>query len=63
MTDELLTTKDLTERWKLKDNTLRTWRMQGKGPAYIRLGESTSSQIRYRLSDIEKYEKENTINE
>lgn len=31
--------------------TLRAWRMQGRGPAYIRLGRS----IRYTVADLEAY--------
>jgi hypothetical protein len=33
--------------------------MQGSGPQYVKLGEGRNAPIRYRVEDIEKYEKEN----
>jgi hypothetical protein len=52
----LLTTRELAERWRLTDWTLRQWRAHGIGPAYLRLGPGRASEVRYRLADIEEYE-------
>jgi predicted DNA-binding transcriptional regulator AlpA len=51
VTDRLLTGKDaapiLGTTWK----TLKTWRCQGKGPKFVKIGAS----VRYRTSDLEAY--------
>jgi hypothetical protein len=58
---KLFTPKDLMARWSVTDNTLRRWRMLGTGPDYIKLGPGKASEVRYRLEDIERFEKENRI--
>lgn len=57
----LLTTRELAVRWRLTDWTLRQWRAHGIGPAYIRLGPGRASEVRYRILDIEEYEKAGRI--
>lgn len=39
----------------------RKWRRQGVGPKWIRIGGPGGRAIRYRLSDLEAYIKENTV--
>lgn len=56
---ELLTPKELCQRWKIADNTLRKWRVANVGPSYIKLGEGRNSEVRYRLQDVEEFEKYN----
>jgi predicted site-specific integrase-resolvase len=56
---QLLTPKELCERWKVADNTLRKWRVANVGPAYIKLGEGRNSEVRYRIEDVEAFEKSN----
>jgi len=56
---QLLTPKELCERWKVADNTLRKWRVANVGPAYIKLGEGRNSGVRYRITDVEEFEKMN----
>lgn len=51
-----LTEAELLERWPVSVATLRRWRADKKGPAYIKIGR----RILYPLDAIEKYEKENT---
>lgn len=58
---KLFTPKDLMARWSVTDNTLRRWRMLGTGPDYIKLGPGKGSEVRYRLEDIERFEKDNKI--
>lgn len=55
----LLTPKELCERWKVAAATLRKWRVAGTGPNYIKLGEGRNSEVRYRMQDIDEFEKSN----
>jgi len=54
---KLLTTEELAERWSMDAGSLENWRQDPKkGPVFIKLGEGSSSPVRYRLIDIEAYE-------
>lgn len=55
----LLTSKELSDRWKIVENTLRKWRIANIGPNYIKLGEQRNSEVRYRLEDVEAFELSN----
>ena len=46
-----LTEREAATRLGLKVATLRAWRHQGKGPAFLRLGRA----IRYLLSDLDEF--------
>ena len=48
---EPLTEPDAAARLGLKLATLRAWRHQGRGPAFVRLGRA----IRYLASDIDDF--------
>jgi excisionase family DNA binding protein len=50
-----LTEAEAAERLGLKVATLRAWRHQGRGPAYVRLGRA----VRYLASDIEDFLRSN----
>jgi hypothetical protein len=52
--DELLTPQELSDRWKgqIALGTLANWRVQNKGPKYIRIGGKPF----YRLTDVIQYE-------
>lgn len=54
---DLLTPEQLVERWAgaVTLATLSTWRSRGGGPKFVRIGR----QPRYRLADIEEYERKN----
>ena len=56
--DALLTTEQLAERWGMEPGSLENWRREKKGPVSIKLGEGDRSPVRYRLADVEKFEKE-----
>ena len=58
---EILTAKELADRWNISTSTLETWRAQDTGPNYIKLGNN-NGRVLYRIEDIEKYERSNTIN-
>jgi predicted DNA-binding transcriptional regulator AlpA len=49
--DEPLTEVDAAARLGLKVATLRAWRHQGRGPAFVRLGRA----IRYLASDLDEF--------
>lgn len=57
----ILTSKDLAARWKVTEQALRHWRMKNKGPSYIKLGEGKKATVRYRLEDVEAWEKQHDI--
>jgi excisionase family DNA binding protein len=46
-----LTETEAATRLGLKVATLRAWRHQGRGPAYVRLGRA----VRYLSTDIDEY--------
>jgi excisionase family DNA binding protein len=50
-----LTEAEAAHRLGLKVATLRAWRHQGRGPAYVRLGRA----VRYIVSDIDDFLRSN----
>jgi excisionase family DNA binding protein len=46
-----LTEAEAAARLGLKVATLRAWRSQGRGPAYVRLGRA----VRYLTADIDEF--------
>uniref|UniRef100_A0A6M3LH52 Putative DNA binding, helix-turn-helix domain containing protein n=1 Tax=viral metagenome TaxID=1070528 RepID=A0A6M3LH52_9ZZZZ len=52
-----LTSKELAERWRIAEGTLRNLRYQGKGIPYIKVND----KILYAIRTIEKFEEENKI--
>ena len=53
-----LTETEAAARLRLKVATLRAWRNQGRGPAYVRLGRA----IRYLVGDIDEFLQSNRHN-
>lgn len=58
MTTETLDQRQLAERWHMHPRTLENWRQQGRGPRFFKLHDGPKAPVRYRLEDIEKFEKE-----
>ena len=64
---EVLTPRDLAERWDLTEETLAVWRMRDKrlialgkepkGPTFFKLNDSDQGEVRYRYEDICEHEK------
>lgn len=50
---QYLTTKDLAQRWRVREETLRAWRVRKVGPPWRKIGPL----VRYTLRAVEKYEK------
>lgn len=48
-----VTTAALAARWKIAEQTLRTWRMRTQGPIWFKF----HSRVFYRLKDVLAYEK------
>lgn len=48
-------TKSAAERLSLKPGTLEVWRVQGKGPRYIKIGRL----VRYDDDDLQAFEEKN----
>jgi len=53
--NETLTESDAAAKLGLKVATLRAWRHQGRGPAFVRLGRA----IRYLATDLDEFVKVN----
>ena len=60
MTDKLLTPKEVADRLRVETDTLEKWRAIRKGPAWIKLGDSPRSPVRYPQSALDEYLKQNT---
>ena len=54
--DTLLTEQELAERWRVAKRTVRHWRANQRGPAFIRLGRTQQGRVMYRLADVLAYE-------
>ena len=48
----LLDERKAAEFLGLAPMTLRRWRSIGRGPRYVKLGDTNQSGIRYRVSDL-----------
>ncbi len=49
--DHFLTTHEAAKYLRLKKNTLEIWRVQGRGPEFVKFGRL----VRYRFSALENY--------
>jgi hypothetical protein len=57
MKEQLMTQEEVAFRWKISEATLERDRTMKKGCRYMKIG----GLIRYRLSDVEAYENECTV--
>ncbi len=48
---EMLTNGEAAELLRIKGQTLRKWRLVGRGPVFTRIG----GRVRYRKSDLEAF--------
>lgn len=56
MTQHLITPIELAERWRIHIKTLSNWRVQGRGPSYVKLGAGKRTRVLYRAEDVARYE-------
>jgi DNA-binding transcriptional MerR regulator len=52
--DVRMTEEHLSKFWSITVDTLRRWRQNGTGPAYIKVG----GRVLYRPEDIKEYERQ-----
>lgn len=50
--DDLLTQEQVAKQWGLSAKALEKWRVEGKEPKYVKLGNGKKSVVRYRRQDI-----------
>lgn len=53
-----LTTEELADRLRIDPETVRDWRKDGRGPAYIKDGQKF---VRYPLAAVEAWEKSRLV--
>lgn len=53
--DELLTPRQVHERYGFTPQTLANWRWMGIGPDFIKTTPGRAGRIKYRVSTIEKW--------
>lgn len=58
---EYLSPKEASKFLGISTHLLQKWRSLGVGIPYIKLGQSTSSVIRYQKSDLLEYLNDNKI--
>lgn len=51
-----ITPTELAKRWSVDVKTLSNWRVKGKGPVYMKLGEGRNTKVLYREEDVTAYE-------
>lgn len=51
----LLTLDELAEWLGVSPATVRDWRVDGKGPPAVKLGEGRNAAVRYRREDVEEW--------
>lgn len=54
---DYITTAQLAERLGMQPVTLRSWRLRGMGPPYIRAG----GKVLYPIKDVETWENSNRV--
>ena len=59
MHTELLTEREVADRYKLSVPWLRRARIARRGPAFLRVGDR---MVRYRINDVESYLESRIVN-
>ena len=55
---KILNNADAAREIGISEQTLRAWRLKGKGPRFIKLGTSKQSKVIYDPADIEAWKRE-----
>lgn len=53
MSEQFLSEVDLAARWAMSSKTLTGWRVQRRGPPFVKLGK----MVRYAMSDVLEFER------
>ncbi|MNL23171.1 hypothetical protein D3C87_1445440 [compost metagenome] len=59
--DGLLTEDDVARRYGVVVGTVQKWRRLGIGPAYLKVGGSSKSPVRYRPADLAAFDEKSLI--
>lgn len=51
-----LTPVELAKRWRMDVRTLSNWRVKGRGPVFLKLGEGRNTRVLYREDDVIEFE-------
>ena len=51
-----LSTEELAQWLSVSPGTLRNWRLKGKGPEYIKMGEGKTSRVAYSIEAVTAFE-------
>lgn len=54
--EDMFTPKEFAALINVPLATIQFWRAMGKGPRYVKLGNSEQSRVRYRMSDIVEWQ-------
>lgn len=57
---EFMTAEQLAKRWRVSVGTLSNWRVQRKGPPYVRVS-GLRGRVLYRTEDVQQHEQQHTI--
>ncbi len=55
--DGYYTPKEVVERLRVGDGTLRRWRSEGKGPPFVKIGDGQSGRVRYPIKEFHEWER------
>lgn len=50
--DDLITSAEAAALLLIKNTTLEIWRVKGKGPVYLKFGDTPQAPVRYRRSVV-----------
>lgn len=53
-----LTAEDLAERFQVSVAAIRDWRVKHYGPPGVKFGSGKGGTVRYRLSEVERFERD-----
>jgi predicted DNA-binding transcriptional regulator AlpA len=55
MENDLHTAREVAALLRIKDQTLRRWRSEGRGPRFLRLGDPRRGRVRYARHDVAEW--------
>lgn len=58
MSEEWLTPRQVAAQLGVHPGTLANWRCMGLGPAYKKLSDHPNSAVRYRRTDVDRYQQQ-----